>query len=574
MHGSRHTASQAASCARPTLRRPPLRMRIALAAFVLGLGLAATFASAQDRSRLPDIGSSAGTLLGPAQQREYGQMMLAQLRHYDFTLEDPLLNGWLQGVGDRLANSSDRPEQAFTFFWLRDRQINAFATLGGYVGMNAGLVLAAEDEGQMASVLSHEIAHVTQQHVLRSVERAQKDSIPILLAMLGAIAVAQSSGGNSSDDAAMAALASAQGLMAQRQIDYTRSNESEADRIGIRTLDRAGYDPNAAAAMFQRMQNSFRSNQGGERERTPDYLQTHPITTTRIAEAKQRAAELGKGTMVASTTTPEGGTVSERVPRPGSPVAIANAAGGSGNPLLPAGLRIETIAARGDSGQFPFAKERVRVLSANTADAAIREYERIRRAGPLTEAQRYGLAVARVRDGQGAAAMAELAPLLQARPGDVWLGLAMAEAEARAGKAQAADTRMRALLDRMPRNRAVALTWARILAERNTPEAGRLGQDILRPLLASAADDPAFQATYARINEIAGDAVRAGEAYAEVAFLNGRPEQALVQLNTLKKRADLDYYARARIDARIAAITPTVLELRRQGVRDEDLERD
>lgn len=548
-------------------------MRIALAAFALSLGLASALAGAQDRGRLPDIGSSAATLLAPAQQREYGKMVLAQLRYYEYTLEDPLLGAWLQSVGDRLANSSDKP-QRFTFFWLRDRQINAFATLGGYIGVNAGLVLAAEDEGEMASVLSHEIAHVTQQHVLRAAERAQKDSIPVLLAMLGAIAVAQSAGGNSSDDAAMAALASAQGLLVQRQIDYTRSNESEADRIGIRTLDRAGYDPNAAAAMFQRMQSAFRSNQGGERERTPDYLQTHPVTTTRIAEAKQRAAELGKGTMIASTSTPEGGTVSERVPRPGSPVAIANAVGGSGNPLLPAGLRIEALAARGDSGQFPFAKERLRVLSADTPDAAIREYERLRRAGPLTEAQRYGLALAKLRDGHGTAAVAELAPLLEARPGDLWLSLAMAQAEARAGKPAAADARLRALLDRMPHNRAVALTWAEILAERNTPEAGRLGQDILRPLLASSADDPVFQATFARINEIAGDPVRAGEAYAELAYLNGRPEQALVQLNTLKKRPDLDYYARARIDARIAAITPMVLELRRQGVRDEDLERD
>jgi predicted Zn-dependent protease len=548
-------------------------LRIVLAAAALSFGLASALAAAQDRSRLPDIGSSAGTLLGPAQQHEYGQMMLAQLRHYEYTLEDPLLGAWLQDVGNRLANNSDKPQQAFTFFWLKDRQINAFATLGGYIGTNAGLVLTAESEGEVASVLAHEIAHVTQQHVLRSVERAQKDSIPILLAMLGAIAVAQSAGGNSSDDAAMAALASAQGLMAQRQIDYTRANESEADRVGIRTLDRAGYDPNAAAAMFQRMHNAFRSNQGGERERVPDYLQTHPVTTTRIAEAKQRAAELGKGTMVASTSTPEGGTVSERVPRPGSAVAIANAAGGSGNPLLPAGLRIETVAALGDSGRFAFAKERLRVLSADTPDAAIREYERIRRAGPLTVAQRYGLALAKLHDNQGAAALADLAPLVQAAPDDLWLALAMAEAEARAGKAAAADTRLRTLLDRMPHNRAVALTWARILAERNTPEAGRRGQEILRPLLGSSAEDPVFQATFARINEIAGDAVRAGEAYAEVAFLNGRPEQALIQLNTLKKRPDLDYYARARIDARIAAITPTVLELRRQGVRDEDLDR-
>jgi beta-barrel assembly-enhancing protease len=105
----------------------------------------------------------------------------------------------------------------------------------------------------VAAVLSHEIAHVTQLHVLRGVERAQRDSIPILLAMLGAIAVAQSAGGSSSTDATQAALDRRQGLMQQRQIDYTRSNESEADRIGIQTLARGGYDPGAMADFFERM---------------------------------------------------------------------------------------------------------------------------------------------------------------------------------------------------------------------------------------------------------------------------------------------------------------------------------
>jgi predicted Zn-dependent protease len=118
----------------------------------------------------------------------------------------------------------------------------------------------------------------------------------------------------------------------------------------------------------------------------------------------------------------------------------------------------------------------------------------------------------------------------------------------------------------------VALTYAATLNERNTRAAGQRAQALLRPLLASAGDDPLFQGTFARVNEIAGDPIRAGEAWAEAAYLNGRPERALVQLNNLKKRSDLDYYARARIDARIAAITPAVLELRRQGVRDPDLD--
>jgi predicted Zn-dependent protease len=524
----------------------------ALTVAICGLLLTSLPVPAQD-SRLPDIGSSAGEVLAPALQKQYGQMTLSQLRNYGYTLEDPLLAGWLQSLGDRLGAASDRPQQDFTFFLLRERQINAFATLGGYIAVNAGLILAADREDEVAGVVAHEISHVTQSHVLRAVERAQKDSIPILLATIGAIAIAQSAGGNSADDAAMAAMASAQGLMAQRQIDYTRANESEADRIGIRTLARTGYDPKAMADFFVKLQAVVRSNQGGERERTPDYLQTHPVTTTRISEARQRAEQLA-----------------------GAETSYLPGVGASDNPLLPGSLQIAGNIGRGDSGQFPWARERLRVLSADTPNAAVREYERMRKGadpGKFGDTQRYGLALARLLDGHAAAAATDLAPLLQAHPDNVWISLALGEAEARSGKAEAADARFEGLLARMPGNRAVALTYAGLLGERNTPAAGKRAQAVLRPLLGNSGEDPVFQSVFARASEIAGDPVRAGEAWAEAAYLNGRPEQALVQLNILKKRDDVDYYARARIDARIAAITPTVLELRREGIKDEDLHR-
>lgn len=527
-------------------------MRFTALAASLAFCIAAVTVSAQD-TRLPDMGSSAGEVLSPARQAEYGGMLLSQLRHYDIILDDPLIDGWLQSVGHRLAAVSDKPQQPFTFFMLRDRQINAFATLGGYIGTNAGLVLAAETEDEVAAVLSHEIAHVTQTHVLRSVERAQKDSVPILLAMLGAIAVAQSAGGNSSDDAAMAAMASAQGLLAQRQIDYTRSNEAEADRLGIQTLARSGYAPAAMASMFTRMQAVSRVNKGGDRERTPDYLRTHPVTTTRISESKARAETLA----------------AERPAiRAGSDIVAEN-------PLIPSSLRPRAGASAPttDTQPFQWARERIRVFSANTPDDAIREYERMRDAGKLNDAQRYGLAVARLRNGDYAKAAAELEPLVAKHPDDPWLVIGLAEAEARDGRLAAADARLDALLRRTPGHRAAALAYAGLLTERNTPEAGRRAQAVLRPLAPSSKDDPLFQRSFARACEIAGDPVRAGEAHAEAEFLNGRPERALVQLNTLLKRPELDYYARARIEARIAAITPSVLELRRLGVRDEELRR-
>jgi len=542
--------------------------RIALLTAAVTLALGSVCASAQE-SKLPDIGSSAAELLTPAKQRQYGAMMLAQLRHYDYLLEDPLIDSWLDTLGTRLAANSDKPSQPFTFFMLRERQINAFATLGGYIGVNSGLVLTAEREDEVAAVISHEVAHVTQQHVLRGVERAQRDQLPILLAMLGAIVAAQSAGSNSTDDATMAAITSGLGLMQQRQINYTRSNESEADRIGIQTLSRSHYDPTAMADFFARMQVVSRSNAANWYGETPDYLMTHPVTTTRIGEAKERAEQIaGKNSLTAVTATPNATRV-ERIPK--APFTLPDNASGTDNPLLPSGLKLlDQSLTSGSTGVFEFARERLRVLSAVSPREAVREYERL---GGDSDARRYGMALARMRSNQSGAAVPVLNELLQKHPGQVWLSLALAEAEALSGKTAAADARFEGLLRQTPNNRAIALGYAKVLTDRNTPAGGQRAQAVLRPLFGQGGDDPLLQQLFARACEIAGDSIRAGEAYAEAAYLRGRPEQALVQLNTLKRNPDLDYYARARIEARIAAITPTVLELKRQGVRDEDLKR-
>ena len=545
-------------------------LRYLLLAAALSLSLAPLRAPAQEDARLPDIGSSAGELLTPAKQAEYGAMMLRELRNYDYLLEDPLLDDWLQSLGNRLGANSDRPEQHYTMFLLRDRQINAFATLGGYVGVNAGLILTAEREDEVAAVLSHEFAHVTQQHVLRGVERAQRDQVPILLGMLAAIVAAQAAGGSSSGDASQAAIASGLALIQQNQINYTRSNESEADRIGIRTLSRSGYDVDAMADFFARMSFAMRGNEGGYT--VPDYLRTHPVTTTRISEAKQRAEQLKRGTVTAVTTVPGGGERVERLDRS----RIQAPPPANGNPLLPAGFRIDLLEPVGDApgDQFAWAQERLRALSANTPDAGIREYEALRRASPtgLSDPQRYGLALARqVRE--PAAAAAELAALYDDHPDSLWLALALGEAESRSGHPSQANQRFDALLRKMPNSRPVALSYARALVEQGGTDAGARAQAVLRPLLASASDDPVFQQTFARASELAGDTSRAAEAYAEAAFLNGRPEQALMQLQALKKQPALDYVGRARVDARIESITPTVLEMRRQGINDPELER-
>ena len=547
-------------------------MRALLLSTAVTLALAMPLAQAQEK--LPDIGSSAGELLTPARQAEYGAMMLRELRNYGYLLDDPLVNDWLQTIGARLGSNSDQPRQPYTFFVMKDRQINAFATLGGYIGVNAGLVLTAEREDEVAAVLSHEIAHVTQQHVLRGVERAQRDQIPILLGMLAAVVAAQASNSSSSGNATMAAISSGMGLMQQRQINYTRSNESEADRLGIRTLSRSGYDVDAMADFFERMSAAMRGNEGGYS--VPDFLRTHPVNITRISEAKARAEQMKKDTVLLTTTTPSGER-RERVD-PADPSLSEPLLRGS-NPLLPGSvLRIPVgQLSRGASGDFDWARERLRVLSADTTADLEREYADLgkRQKDGLNDAQRYGQALAVMRGGRSGANAARqtLSGLLQTHPDSLWIALALAEAESRSGQAAQANARFEQLLRQHPSSRPVALGYAEILNEQGNREAGQRAQAMLRPLLSQSGNDPVFQQRYARASELAGDSVRASEAYAEAAFLSGRPEQALIQLQALKRNPALDYVGRARVDARIESITPTVLELRRQGVQDPDLDR-
>ncbi|KFN50491.1 M48 family metalloprotease [Arenimonas composti] len=530
-----------------------MRLLPAFTALTFAIACVLAPARAQD-SRLPDIGSSAAEMIDPATEAEYASYVLYELRRMNLVLDDPLVESWLQTMGYRLAASSNTPRQSFTFFMLREREINAFATLGGLVGMNSGLVLTAESEAEVAGVLAHEVAHVSQRHVLRAVERAKKDQIPILLAMVGAIAAAQAAsdgeirGGrrdDSASNATAAAITGAMALMQQRQIDYTRSNESEADRIGIQTLARAGYDPAGMADFFERMQRAQRSNMGGYV--LPEYLRTHPVTTTRISEARQRAGQLGAGP--AHTGAPRG----------------------PANPLLPGDLRFDGgIRGTGDSPEFRWVRDRLRVLSAGSPTAALREYRELAAADhtgrATTDGERYGMALAQMRAGQPGAALEALQALLRTYPDDLWLQLAEAEATALAGPPAAADRLYEALMRRLPENRAVRLSYAQTLVERGGTEAGRRAQEVLRPLIADSARDPTFQRGYARASELAGDLVRAGEAYAETAYLNGRAVDALNQLAALKDREDLSYYQRARIEARIAAITPVVLEMQRQGI--------
>ncbi len=233
---------------------------------------------------LPDLGDESQALFTPIQERKLGESVVRQIRAAGAYLEDPEVNDYLNELGHRLVAASQDAKQDFEFFAIGDPSINAFALPGGYVAVHTGLILLAQSESELAAVLAHEITHVTQHHFTRSMAGQQRSLLYSLAAIAVAIAAARS-GSASSGQAAAAAAASAQALAIQTQLNYTRENEYEADRIGFQRLDAANFDVTAMATFMERLQKSSRFADGS----APSYLRTHPITYERIAEAQARA---------------------------------------------------------------------------------------------------------------------------------------------------------------------------------------------------------------------------------------------------------------------------------------------
>lgn len=231
------------------------------------------------------MGEPADLALPPAEEARIGAEIVHEMYREDIIVRDSETAEYLSGLGWRLAAAGTPNPPPFHFYLIGDPRINAFALPGGYIGMNAGTVISASAESELAAVLAHEEAHVTQRHIAREINNTQAADIATWAAVLAAIIA-----GSANPNVVIGALSLGQGINYNRQISYTRANEMEADRIGIRTLANAGFNPNSMADFFQRLEQQTRLYGAG----LPEILQTHPVNTTRIAEATERAAEYPK----------------------------------------------------------------------------------------------------------------------------------------------------------------------------------------------------------------------------------------------------------------------------------------
>lgn len=232
---------------------------------------------------LPDIGNSFGTVLSSVEEEQLGANFMRQLRQQVTVIDDIEINEYVNGLGQKLAAYSSEARR-FHFFVIDEPSVNAFAVPGGFIVLHSGLILKTQTESELASVMAHEIAHVTQHHTVRTEESMGKFSMPMLAAALAAILL-----GKNNPDVAQAAMATLTAGNYQLQINFTREHEKEADRIGMQTLYDAGFDPYDMSHFFGKLQSVSRYY-----DEIPEFLRTHPMSTDRAAEALARAEQYPK----------------------------------------------------------------------------------------------------------------------------------------------------------------------------------------------------------------------------------------------------------------------------------------
>jgi predicted Zn-dependent protease len=471
-----------------------LAARSSLAMLIFSVSLTST--AQTDRLALPDMGASADSILSRKEEEEYAKALVRQMRAYEILNEDPLITAFFEDMGYRLVANSDRPDKPFTFVVVDMDVVNAFAAPGGVVALYSGLILAADDENEVAGVVAHEIAHVTQQHIYRAIENAQAMTIPLLLAMVGLILV-----GGGGADAIQGALMGGQAAAQQAMINFTRQNEAEADRIGIQTLALSGYDPRGMGEFFEKMNRITRAMGEGP----PEYLRTHPVTVSRIAEADSRAQNM---------------------------------------PIPPPS----------DGRDFYLIQARLRALVEDYPAKALEHFEFLKQRADLNEAQGdaldYGTAIALQRQGKYQEARSILLNLME-RGEHLAYQIQLADLDLASGHTAAALDRLAGLYHSFPGNNAISMEYSRALLHDKNKVQAETASVILRQQILSHSDDPALYALYARASDEAGNTIRSKEAIAESYYLRGGVHEAVLQLQELIKRDDLDYYERARVTARL-----------------------
>jgi predicted Zn-dependent protease len=441
---------------------------------------------------LPDLGESALTDLSPVMEQTLGISIMRDLRWNDPSyLDDPEVSAYLNRLGNRLASAVSDGGPQFVFFALRDPTLNAFALPGGYIGVHTGLILATQSESELAGVLGHEISHVTQHHIARMVGKQREASVISLAGLLVAVLAARSN-----SQVSQAAMTGGVAAGIQSQLNYSRDFEREADRIGLQRLEAAGFDVRGMAAFFERLQRDTRLYENN----APAYLQTHPLTTERIADMQSRV---------------------EAMPYHQAP----------------------------DSLEYQLVRAKLRVASLPAAEAVADFRYRLQEKKYTSEAAaHYGLARALLAAGNLPEAERELTVLHPMKLDSPMLDTLAAEIKLAEKDLPAAFSVYRQALLRHPHEKALVYGLAEALLGGNDPAAA---VRLVEQELTLAPVDADLYALQARAYGALGRRLLQHRAQAELYALQGRLKDAVEQLQLAQKAGDGNFYELSAVDARL-----------------------
>jgi predicted Zn-dependent protease len=468
-------------------------------------------ALAQGANELPDIGSPASSALSLDDEYRIGLQIVRQLRDEGQVIEDPEATEYLQAVGSRIvAQATGDSAQKFSFFFVRDDTINAFALPGGFIGVNYGLVLATRNEAQLAGVLAHEIAHVTQRHIARRVRSQGRQSIATTVAILASILLGAATG---SSDAALGGISMAQGAAMQQQINFTRANENEADRIGMGFLASAGFDPYGMPDFFETMGRRSALTATSSRNVIPEILQSHPVTTNRIAESRSRAAQYKD-----VKQTPE-------------------------------------------SVSYSLTRERLRVLTTPAEENVRRYYTDRREQQDQTDGERYGEALANFEAGNSRASLDTLTELAREYPQVPMLQSTLGQALMSAGATDEALDTFRRALALSPRNIPLTMRYAEALLK---ADQAKTAHAVLLDLFNNVAPTPEQIRFTALAASSAGDNADAAYYMSEYHIATGNLPLSVAQLEMALAVPDITGVQRSRFQARLDEVREAMFEGRKR----------
>jgi predicted Zn-dependent protease len=493
----------------------PSNLVAALAGTVLSacLLLPPPLAAQSVQDQLPDMGTAAQATLSLEDEYRIGRMVMRGLRDSGRLLEDPEIGEYLQSVGLRLSSLAHDGNRDFRFFVVRDPAINAFALPGGFVGIHSGLLLETRTESELAAVLAHEVAHVTQRHIARGLENQSRANLVSTAATLAAILLGALVGVPT--DATMGAVSAAQNLAIQSQISFTRENEYEADRVGIGLLASAGFEPDAMASFFETM---GRRTQLGP-EQVPELLRTHPVTSNRIAEARGRAAQ--------------------------QPAVLPR-----------------------DSLGYSLARERARVLSAAPGTDPRSFYPGVAANEPdASIAQVYAYALAQVLAGEAAAAIPTITRLRDANPGVMPFHTLLGQAQLANGQNRAAIETLERARELAPRNVPVTVRYAEALLQAGRP---KRAHEVLLDLFNNVPPSQEQIRLTALAANAAGDVADAYSYMAEYHIMGGDLPLAANQLELALSVPGITGQQRAKFAARLQELREALPKERARMARPPD----